>query len=237
MKEIIYTKANNTNIGIILAAGNSNRFNSKTSKILYKINNKPIIKHSIDLLSKYLNKIIVVVNSKDYKSVKKLLNKSVVLVVNNVDNRLDSIKTGLDCIKCTDEISNVLIHDAARPYITPEMIKCLIHSSEKYQYSQYYLNLVDGLVKKTTTGFDVVDRNNYLQLCTPQMIDYHLFGFLFRKYVYPNNRLSCEILPILNKFNISYNLIEGNHTYLRKITNLDDILSIEKKHEIQERHI
>jgi len=228
MKEIIYTKANNTNIGIILAAGNSNRFNSKTSKILYKINNKPIIKHSIDLLSKYLNKIIVVVNSKDYKSVKKLLNKSVVLVVNNVDNRLDSIKTGLDCIKCTDEISNVLIHDAARPYITPEMIKCLIHNSEKYQYSQYYLNLVDGLVKKTTTGFDVVDRNNYLQLCTPQMIDYHLFGFLFRKYVYPKNRLSCEILPLLNKFNISYNLIEGNHTYLRKVTNLDDILSIKK---------
>ena len=124
MKEIIYNKENNTNIGIILAAGNSNRFNSKISKILYKINDKPIIKHSVDLLSKYLNKIIVVVNSKDYKSVKKLLNKSVVLVVNNVDTRLDSIKTGLDCIKCTDEISNVLIHDAARPYITPEMIKC-----------------------------------------------------------------------------------------------------------------
>ena len=228
MKEIIYNKENNTNIGIILAAGNSNRFNSKISKILYKINDKPIIKHSVDLLSKYLNKIIVVVNSKDYKSVKKLLNKSVVLVVNNVDTRLDSIKTGLDCIKCTDEISNVLIHDAARPYITPEMIKCLIHNSEKYQYSQYYLNLVDGLVEKTTTGFDVVDRNNYLQLCTPQMIDYHLFSFLFRKYVYPNNRLSCEILPLLNKFNISYNLIEGNHTYLRKVTTLDDIFSIKK---------
>ena len=109
MKEIIYNKENNTNIGIILAAGNSNRFNSKISKILYKINDKPIIKHSVDLLSKYLNKIIVVVNSKDYKSVKKLLNKSVVLVVNNVDTRLDSIKTGLDCIKCTDEISNVLL--------------------------------------------------------------------------------------------------------------------------------
>ena len=210
------------NIGILLGAGNSLRFNSKTPKILYKVNNKPIIRHSVDLLSEYLDKIIVVVNSKNYKQVKKLLSKKTSVIVNNVDTRLDSIKAGLDHISKKEDISNILIHDAARPFISPEMIKTLLNNTEKYQYSQYYLSLVDGLVVKTTTGYDVVDRNKYLQLCTPQIVEYHLFNFLFRKYVYPKNRLSCELLPILNKFNIDFNLIEGQHKYLRKITTIED---------------
>ena len=211
------------NTGIVLAAGNSSRFNNKISKILYKLNNKPIIKYSTDLLSQYLDQIIVVVNSKDYKVVKKLLSKKIAIVVNDMDNRLDSIKTGLDYLKGTDTTSNILIHDAARPYIVPEMIESLLDNCQKYQYVQYYLNLIDGLVIKTTTGYDVVERNKYLQLCTPQIVDYHLFNFLFRKYIYPKNRLSCEALPLLNKFNVQFNLIEGNHRYLRKITTLEDI--------------
>lgn len=211
------------NTGIVLAAGNSSRFNNKISKILYKLNNKPIIKYSTDLLSQYLDQIIVVVNSKDYKIVKKLLSKKIAIVVNDMDNRLDSIKTGLDYLKGTDTTSNILIHDAARPYIVPEMIESLLDNCQKYQYVQYYLNLIDGLVIKTTTGYDVVERSKYLQLCTPQIVDYHLFNFLFRKYIYPKNRLSCEALPLLNKFNVQFNLIEGNHRYLRKITTLEDI--------------
>ena len=211
------------NTGIVLAAGNSSRFNNKISKILYKLNNKPIIKYSTDLLSQYLDQIIVVVNSKDYKVVKKLLSKKIAIVVNDMDNRLDSIKTGLDYLKGTDTTSNILIHDAARPYIVPEMIESLLDNCQKYQYVQYYLNLIDGLVIKTTTGYDVVERSKYLQLCTPQIVDYHLFNFLFRKYIYPKNRLSCEALPLLNKFNVQFNLIEGNHRYLRKITTLEDI--------------
>jgi len=211
------------NTAIILAAGNSSRFDNKTSKILYKLNNKPIIKYSTDLLSQYLDQIIVVVNSKDYKTVKKLLSKKIAIVVNDVDNRLDSIKTGLDYLKSTDTTLNILIHDAARPYIVPEMIESLLDNCQKYQYVQYYLNLIDGLVIKTTTGYDVVERSKYLQLCTPLIVDYHLFNFLFRKYIYPKNRLSCEALPLLNKFNVQFNLIEGNHRYLRKITTLEDI--------------
>ena len=203
------------NTGIVLAAGNSSRFNNKISKILYKLNN---------FVSMYfLDQIIVVVNSKDYKAVKKLLSKKIAIVVNDVDNRLDSIKTGLDYLKGTDTTSNILIHDAARPYIVPEMIESLLDNCQKYQYVQYYLNLIDGLVIKTTTGYDVVERSKYLQLCTPQIVDYHLFNFLFRKYIYPKNRLSCEALPLLNKFNVQFNLIEGNHRYLRKITALEDI--------------
>lgn len=213
------------NIAILLAAGTSSRFNSKIHKVLYKINNKPIIKYSTDILCEYLDKIIIVANSTNYKPIHKIFgkNKKIQLVINNIDTRLDSIKAGLDSIKPTDNISNLLIHDAARPYITPQMIESLLVVSEQYQFNQYYLKLNNGLVQKTTSGYDTVDRTKYLELCTPQITEYHLFNFLFRKYIYPKNRLSCEILPLLNKFNIQYSLIEGNARHLHKITTLEDI--------------
>ena len=47
------------NVGVILAAGNSTRFQNEVPKQLYSINNKPIINHSIDILSQSLDEVIV----------------------------------------------------------------------------------------------------------------------------------------------------------------------------------
>lgn len=215
------------NIGILLAAGISGRFGGPVSKVLCKLHNKPIIKHSTDILCKYLDNVVVVTNKDCSRDIKKLFlkNKKIKVLVNHLGTRLDSIKVGLDFIASydSDGISNVLIHDAARPFITPQTIEALLVSANSCSYSQYYLKLVNGLVQKTMESYDVVDREKYIELCTPQIIEYHLFNFLFRKYIYPKNRISCEILPLLNKFNISFNLIEGNQRYLRKITTIDDV--------------
>ena len=74
------------NVGIILAAGRSSRFDSPIPKQLYELNGKPIIQHSIDLLSKHLDRVIIVTNS----LCKDKINGEV--LVNDVDSRLQSIK-------------------------------------------------------------------------------------------------------------------------------------------------
>ena len=58
------------NCFIILAAGESKRFNSKTPKPYHLYNGKPLIQHSIDKarLCKKINKIIIVVNKKHKQS-------------------------------------------------------------------------------------------------------------------------------------------------------------------------
>lgn len=213
------------NIGIILAAGKSIRFHHASHKLLYKLNNKPIIKYSTDILCKYLDQVIIITNSSCRPKIRKLFgkNKQIKILTNDIDTRLESIKTGLDFIKREDSPSKVLIHDAARPFITQRMVENLLLCSDSYQHAQYYLKLVNGLVQKTIDGYDVADRDQYIELCTPQIIEYHLFNFLFRKYIYPEDRISCEILPLLNRFNISNHLIEGNNRYLRKISTLEDV--------------
>ena len=62
------------NCFIILAAGESKRFNSKIPKPYYLYNGKPLIQHSIDKarLCKKIKKIIIVVNKKHKKFIKNL---------------------------------------------------------------------------------------------------------------------------------------------------------------------
>ena len=208
------------NIGILLAAGKSSRFNSKIPKQLYKINEKPIISYSFEAMKDCLDDILIVTNSSCYKKIKSIYPKTKI-VINNKDCRLESLKIAINNIK--GDVENIVIHDVARPYINSNNIKELLEKSKTHMYSQYYLKLTNGLVEKNTNGYDVVDRNKYIELCTPKIIDYHLFKFLFDKYIYPKNRITCEVLPLMNKFNIKHCLIEGSNRYLRKITTVDDI--------------
>lgn len=212
------------NVAMLLAAGHSSRFNGSTSKLLYKIKNKPLVAHSVDNLLKVVDKIIIVVNSNNRQSIKNIFNKNkrVSFVVNDIDERLESINKGR--LSFTDQnISNIIIQDAARPYVTVKMLDELLVSSQYYLYSQYYLNMINGLAIRDNNSYHIVDRSHYIETCNPLIIDYLLFNFLFARYIYPKDRISCEILPVINKFNIPYNLIEGDRRLLRKVTTVNDI--------------
>ena len=82
------------NIGIILAAGNSTRFNDETPKQLYLIDDKPVINHSIDILSECLDEIIIVTNT--YCSDK--IKTKHTIIINYIDDIIESIKAALDYI-------------------------------------------------------------------------------------------------------------------------------------------
>jgi 2-C-methyl-D-erythritol 4-phosphate cytidylyltransferase len=213
------------NTGIILAAGNSTRFNHKAPKQLYKINGKTILTHSVNALSE-LDEIIIVTNSKCAKTIKSPpistnVKRRTIIVVNDKDCRLASIKAAL---KITDKhTQNIIIHDAARPYIDTTHIKTLIKSSKTYAYSQYCLKLTNGLIKKNADNIECLDRDQYMELCTPLIVDYNLFNFIFKTYIDKPNREHYEALSVIDSFKIPYNLIEGSYKHLRKITTLDDI--------------
>ncbi len=205
------------NIGILLAAGTSARFHSDVPKQLYLLNGKKIVDYSIEVMSDIFDQTIVVANSLCYDKI----DNSIVLV-NDINCRFQSIKTAMDYIGDKD-VSNVIIHDAARPFVPKGYFSNLLKSSEEYQCSQYCLKLVNGLVKKNNEKYDVVNRDDYIELCTPQIIDYKIFKNAFYNYIYGEKSITCEIVSLVDLLGIKYNLIEGHYRQLRKITTLDDI--------------
>ena len=55
-------------IGLIICAGNQKRFKNKIPKALMKVNNKPLLDHNIDIMSKYCDQVFVVCSYSNYKS-------------------------------------------------------------------------------------------------------------------------------------------------------------------------
>jgi 2-C-methyl-D-erythritol 4-phosphate cytidylyltransferase len=200
------------NIGVILAAGKSTRFNSFYPKQLFPLKDKPIVQHSIDLLSKHLDKVLIVTNSECKDDIEGNI------IVNDNDSRLESIQVALEQI---DKCDNILIQDAARPFVTDVMIENLLSSSVSNYHSQYYLPLFNGLAKKTNVGYEIPDRNDFIELCSPQITKFEVFKVIFETYIKMGQE--CEILPVVSKFQLPYNLIQGHYKYLRKITTLEDI--------------
>ena len=107
---------------IILAGGESKRFNSKIPKPYHPYKGKPLLLHSIDKVKKYgkFSKIVLVINKKHKSYIKKLKVKDIKIVVGG-KTRAESAYKGLLVVK-KYKIKNVMIHDAARPNFSLKLL-------------------------------------------------------------------------------------------------------------------
>ena len=219
----------NHNIGILLAAGTSSRFDSDKPKQLYRINKIPCIMYSVVAMIDLVDELIIITNSNCLEEIKNLTqhNAKIIVLLNDINCRLESIGVSLNYIKNKyNNVNNIIVHDSARPFITHNDIKQLLISCDTYLYSQYYLNLVNGLYKKGSDSGDgkMVDRDQYIEICTPVAANFDLYYFIFMNYMNKQNRIIHEHISILDLLKIKYNLILGSSTHLRKITYVNDII-------------
>ena len=220
------------NVGILLVAGFSTRFDSSHPKQLYKIDDKPIFLYSLEVMLNTLNSVIVVTNSTCFSEIENTIKEltkrdKITILINDINCRLQSMGTALNYLKETEEsipIDNIIIHDGARPFIKEMHIQCVLNelSQPTIFYSQYYVKIVDGLINNNFNFFDDVNRDDFSIICTPIGIDYRIFSFLFPDFI-QKERITWEFIPLLKLLRIRFSLIEGRHEELRKITIKNDI--------------
>lgn len=116
---------------IVVAAGRGTRLKSKTDKPYVRLGGKPLICHSLEVLQGcgLVREIIVVVHPGRVASVTKgLLRRQafpkIRAVVAGGETRQQSVMAGLQAVSPGIEI--VVVHDAARPFITAAMIRDVI---------------------------------------------------------------------------------------------------------------
>ena len=115
------------NCFIILAGGESKRFNSNIPKPYTNYKGKPLLLHSIDKAKVFdkFNKIVLVVNKKHQNYVKKLNIKNIKIITGG-KTRAESAYNALKSIK-RNNFKNVIIHDAARPNFSLKLLDKLIN--------------------------------------------------------------------------------------------------------------
>jgi 2-C-methyl-D-erythritol 4-phosphate cytidylyltransferase/2-C-methyl-D-erythritol 2,4-cyclodiphosphate synthase len=117
------------NFFIILAAGNGTRFKKKQKKQYAIYKNLKIFEHSVfkAIKSKLFKKIVLVIDNP--KNVKNLYSKDLIILKGGKRRSSSSI-IALKHIK-KFKPKNVLIHDAARPDFSLNLLKKIIQSLKK----------------------------------------------------------------------------------------------------------
>jgi len=206
------------NCFIILAGGESKRFNSKIPKSYHFYKGKPLILHSINKAKQYgkFNKILVVINKKHKKFINKLNIKNVQMI-DGGKTRADSAYIALKSIY-KNNFKNVFIHDAARPNFT---LKLLYRLSQELKRNDCVIPAIktnDSVKEKIKNKIINLKRENIYLTQTPQAFKYK------KLYKLQNNR-SSEITDDANLFinnGKKIKIISGETNNI-KITTISDI--------------
>ena len=205
------------NYFIILASGQSKRFNSKKAKQFIRYKNKALFEHSVEkaLSSKLFKKIILVVNDK--KQIKKRLSKKV-LIIKGGKERSDSSLIALKFVK-KFKPNNILIHDAARPNFTIKLLKKLIKSLKKNKASVPVIKSKDSIKYKIKNQLFNLSRENSYLTQTPQAFK---FIDLYNLYIKQTNKIQDEATLFIEN-NLKINFIKGENLN-SKITFKEDVV-------------
>ena len=221
---------------IIVAAGKGKRFREKIPKQYVNLDCESIINLSIKkfLNIKDIKYILPVINAKHIKLYNKNINK-----LNTLENfkkilspcfggneRCISVRKGLETIsKLSDIPSRVLIHDAARPFVSKKIIKKVIYKLENFDAVLPCINFNDTIWKIEKDQFYLLtERNSYFRAQTPQ-------GFKFNKILkaHLNNEetWAYDDIYLAKKNNFKITKILGSEFNI-KITKPEDIQIAER---------
>ena len=206
------------NYFIILASGQSKRFNSQKPKQFIKYKNRALFEHSLEkaLDSKLFKKIILVINDK--KQIKYKYPKNVIIIKGGKE-RSDSSLIGLRYIK-KFKPNNVLIHDAARPNFTIKLLNNLINSLKKNKASIPIISSKDSIKYKVKNQLFNLKRENSFLTQTPQAFK---FNDLYKLSLGQKTKIQDEATLFIEN-NLKVKFIKGENLNT-KITFKEDIIN------------
>ena len=211
---------------IVPAAGSGSRLGLKTKKPFVMLCGKPLLYYAIKALetSGMVGEIIVAAEKSQIGRIEALVRKFGFRKVKNVvaggSTRSGSVKNCLNAITGDPDI--VLIHDAARPLVSPGMITGSVKLAAKYGACVTAVPESDtvkfcyrgGFVKRT------IDRRNLFRAQTPQAFRRTL---IMRAYGRPGaKRGATDDSSILEDSGIKVKILPGSYRNI-KVTTREDL--------------
>lgn len=159
---------------IITAGGSSQRFGN-SNKLLEKIHSKEVIRYTVEafLSVEEIQEIIICANVSILEDLKNIFSNSKIRIIKGGNTRQESVFNGLKaCINC----DYVLIHDGARPMISPEIIKNAMQKVTQKHALTVATKTIDTIkqVDNDLKIIKTIDRSSLYNTQTPQAFEYAL---------------------------------------------------------------
>ncbi|MBS0649018.1 MAG: 2-C-methyl-D-erythritol 4-phosphate cytidylyltransferase [Verrucomicrobia bacterium] len=160
---------------ILLMAGIGSRLGSSLPKQFHRLGQQKIYQHTLQtfLESRLFEQIILVCHPDWVDEVKKEVPPEVQVVPGGPTRQASSL-LGLQA--CNPGAEFVMVHDAVRPFVSPEILQRNISSVLKHRAVDTCIPSADTIVHSEEGTFitSIPDRKAYLRGQTPQTFDYQL---------------------------------------------------------------
>jgi len=213
-------------IAVITAAGKGIRLRKDIKKQYIKINEKPIIYHTIKVFndSDFIDDIIIVADRDNLQYLKnEIIDRynfsKVTDVVEGGSTRKDSVRNGFNRIQ--DKESIIIIHDGVRPFIDRKIILKSIEVAEEKGGAVAAIKSSDTIkIVNNTKVEKTLDRKNLRRIQTPQTFRYEVLEKGYSTVTWQGNRITDESY-IVESAGFHVYTVEGSETNIKITTEFD----------------
>lgn len=219
-------------IAVILAAGKGSRVkNSDKPKQYLDINGKPMLCHTVEkfLACRQIDHIVVAVHKDWIQYTLALLTgyeETRISVCEGADNRQESLYKALIYCQVQLHVSDeaiILSHDAARPFVTQEIIRANIQAMQEAQAVTTVIPAIDTIIQSEDglTVAATTNRQQMYQVQTPQT-------FCLKQYLDAYAGLSrieklqlTDAVGLLRQQGLEIRLVRGDRRNFKITTDFD----------------
>lgn len=158
---------------VLVAAGSGERAGLGYNKVFYPLGGRSVLSRTLDALggSGKIDGAVLVINPSDEDRYKRLVEHEgasplVRSVVYGGATRFHSVYNGLKALPEAAEL--VLVHDAARPFVTREIIENVISDAEKYGSGVISCPVTDTIKLVVGENVTTPERSRLFAVQTPQ---------------------------------------------------------------------
>ena len=207
---------------VITAGGLGKRVGGEVPKQLIKLHGKAMWLHSVEafLSNKKIKAVVITVpaNWQNY-FIEETKDLSLIVALGGKE-RWQSVKNGIEALP--KNISHVVVHDAARPFVSQGIINSVAAALSKN--CCMVAKPVFDTVKIAENSFvrSTLDRKSVWLAQTPQAAPVDLLKKLYKKMEKFPNFCPTDEASILEKFSVPIKIVEGN-TMNDKITTKEEL--------------
>ena len=172
-------------VGLILAAaGSGSRFGSETPKQFTRSGGTPLYLLALRNFSEFIDQAVIVLPAGWKEEVEQqiavLPYRDRLILEPGGPQRQDSVYRGL--LRFSQEFEFILVHDAARPFTSPDLIGRVLEATRRYRACVPVIPVADT-IKEVRSGRLVrtLDRNSLGRVQTPQGFSANLLRKAFLK--------------------------------------------------------
>lgn len=224
---------------VLPAAGSGKRMGAGQNKLFLLLEEKPILIHTLEVFQQDENctGIWLAVKPEERGYIEQLLNRFGITKVKGLpDGGLERQHSVHACIKNMDQVEIVLVHDAARPFITLPIIQKLALTAQEKGAAIAGVRAKDTMKKVINNVIvETVDRDTLWMIQTPQAFRFSLLAQA-ENHAEKEGFLGTDEAMLIERLGHKVHIVESSYDNIKMTTKEDLMLGeaiLKKRRETQ----